>query len=554
MLKTVEFLRGNATLVVGPSGLVICDGFDISLTTADELHALLQTGGTAKSLFLRLIGLHAQRVELAARTNSAEVPEVIACVDEVDRVALMSLSGSSLVVVTENSTTTIDPADRSFVMERVIPGRLLRCDIGLMDDTGFRFHSFGGVLPVSACSVKFGPAVGSAEVALAPVVVAPLVGAPVVVAPVVVAPVVVAPVVVAPVVVAVEPDPEPEEDAGEQFDEPFDEYDPDPDSDDDLEFDSDEPDPGELDPDAIYDEEDDSLTVWPARSAAAPIAAPAPVALPASAPVAVSLGPAVISPTTAELLDSQHTYDSQHIYDEIPAPRVERADDAWQPPEWQPSSGPSVANSGQSPVAVTAQNAEPIVTWSPPGEPVAPIDEADLTLVEQGSPVVNKVSFIAPMATSEEVVGTFCANNHFTDSRRLRCLFCDAETQFDRVDTGQRPMLGRLRFDDGRIIELQRNVLIGRKPTAPEGVIADVIEIDDDRLLSRLHVEVRLIDWDVVVVDRQSANGTSIVHPDGRRVATRANVDAPLESGSTVHFGRHHFVFEGPVFEGPGSP
>jgi hypothetical protein len=79
-----------------------------------------------------------------------------------------------------------------------------------------------------------------------------------------------------------------------------------------------------------------------------------------------------------------------------------------------------------------------------------------------------------------------------------------------------RPPLGRLRVNDGTEAVLDRTVLIGRAPTA--------IRFSTDRLphlvrvtspqqdISRTHVEVRVEDWNVLVVDL-SANGTWLVRP-----------------------------------------
>jgi FHA domain len=493
----IEFSRGDATLIVEAGGLIYCEGFDLDsdayASIRRPLQSLLQPGVTAKQLFLRLITLQDQ----------IEGAKFIACVDEGDRVAVLTLSDVPFTITTDQSVATIDPSDRSFVMERVVAGQLMRCDIGLGGADAERymnlgFQSYGGCLPVGACSIQFAAHptnLGSVSSFRSPTSSifdeAPKHALPVTELPVAELPVV-------------------------------DEQDQ------------------ELD-------EEEMMTVWPTQGRAVSVApdAPAHAETLQSVPVVPVVAP-VIVPADAEIKPVEPV---EPVVDVQPESTINTytsnpsANEDWQPPVWQPNSEP--INSTVPAITLAPRAAEPIVTWSAPGEPVVAVNDDELTMMESG--VVtgsSRVTFNPPAIPTEGVVGTFCANNHFTDSRRLRCLFCDAETQFDRVDVGPRPKLGRLRFDDGRIIELQNNVLIGRKPTAPDGVVVDVVAFDDDRLLSRLHCEVRITDWDVVVVDRQSANGTSIVYPDGRRMATRANVDAPLELGSTVHFGRHTFVFE----------
>jgi hypothetical protein len=515
VLQQVEFSNGNATLVVGPAGLVLCNGFDLQPSIADLLQSMLQSDASAKGLFLRLIALHAE----------VDGAEVLACLDEGDRVAILSLSSTTCTVVTEDATTEIDPLDRSFVMERVISGRLVRFDVGVPDPAAIRFRSIGGVLPVGTCSVRFVDCEVAAQLSVV--------------------------------------DPNGTLDPFDTLDpiDPIESVDEPQEVVEETEHESDESDEADvhdavdyLDEDAIYDEEDDALTVWPAAGWKPPIdvsAAPSPERDLRTSP------DSELAQISAEL-----NREVVHIQ-EVPPPQLrtapaketivtpKSAQDSWQPPVWVPATSAaavSVDPNVVSPQAVVPLVSDPLISWSSAGERVAEVDDSELTVIESGSPVsTNRVSFTPLTPSSEEVLGTFCTNNHFTDSRRLRCLFCEAETQFDRIETGLRPKLGRLLFDNDQVVHLQHNVLIGRKPTAPEGVVADVVSIDDDRLLSRLHLEVRLIDWDIVVVDRQSANGTSIVHPDGRRVTTRPNVEVPLESGSTVHFGRHSFVFEGLV-------
>lgn len=48
---------------------------------------------------------------------------------------------------------------------------------------------------------------------------------------------------------------------------------------------------------------------------------------------------------------------------------------------------------------------------------------------------------------------------HATDRRRPVSLFCGAYTDLDRIETGTRPSLGSLQFDDGRSSQLTHNVV-----------------------------------------------------------------------------------------------
>ncbi len=173
----------------------------------------------------------------------------------------------------------------------------------------------------------------------------------------------------------------------------------------------------------------------------------------------------------------------------------------------------------------------------------------DMTMMAGDLDRIRKsfVDVVAPtgFAESDKVLGTYCARGHFTDSRVLVCIFCSSETDFARIESAPRPLLGSLVFDDGRTFELDRGVVVGRKPSTGESGMG-FVAFEDDRMLSRNHAEVRLVDWNVVAVDRQSVNGTTIEHADGRRMAARPNIETKLEDGSVVRFGSHYCTYRKP--------
>ena len=79
---------------------------------------------------------------------------------------------------------------------------------------------------------------------------------------------------------------------------------------------------------------------------------------------------------------------------------------------------------------------------------------------------------------------------------------------------GRRPPLGLLVLDIGSTFVLDDNYLLGRNPEVDQAVIRSrlrPIRLDDDSgTLSRVHAEIRLDGWDVLLIDRGSANGTYI--------------------------------------------
>jgi hypothetical protein len=146
--------------------------------------------------------------------------------------------------------------------------------------------------------------------------------------------------------------------------------------------------------------------------------------------------------------------------------------------------------------------------------------------------------------TGNDVLGAYCTNGHFTDSRKISCLFCPGEVEFGNYGSAPRPQLGVLHFDTGEVVDLTTTVSIGRKPVESIDESIHVVAFSDDGLLSRAHVDVMVIDWDVVVVDRQSANGTFITYPDGRTVSARPHFETTIDNGTVVSFGEHSFRFQ----------
>jgi len=140
------------------------------------------------------------------------------------------------------------------------------------------------------------------------------------------------------------------------------------------------------------------------------------------------------------------------------------------------------------------------------------------------------------------------AANPLTNSS---CRTCGLNLRRDGVTIGQapRPALGFLLFDDGLRHELMAPVIIGR--AAPSDYLsgdrlAQAITVaSPNKHVSKAHVEIRLIDWTVNVIDLDSANGTYVEGTDGRSPRRlRPNVVEQIASGDVVQFGDRSFTFE----------
>ncbi|WP_457966444.1 RDD family protein [Arthrobacter sp. D1-29] len=101
----------------------------------------------------------------------------------------------------------------------------------------------------------------------------------------------------------------------------------------------------------------------------------------------------------------------------------------------------------------------------------------------------------------------------------------------------------RIKLDDGRDFQLDRNVLVGRNPVGQTGEQqAQLLAIDDpSRSISKTHLHVLTDGAGIWVTDRNSTNGSAVTTADGLRTPLQPGVPAFVSPGSIVHFGDRSF-------------
>lgn len=111
-----------------------------------------------------------------------------------------------------------------------------------------------------------------------------------------------------------------------------------------------------------------------------------------------------------------------------------------------------------------------------------------------------------------------CPGGHDNPPTAVRCRVCDAEITDRSVHFVRRPLVARLRFSTGAVVDLDKGQLVGRKPTTDVGSGSEppglVTVPSPDGSISRVHVAVHVEGWDVLVEDQGSTNGTVVVLPD----------------------------------------
>jgi hypothetical protein len=191
-----------------------------------------------------------------------------------------------------------------------------------------------------------------------------------------------------------------------------------------------------------------------------------------------------------------------------------------------PISAAPAAEPSPVPVEWSDEHHDPDVTLPPP------ISEVLLADVHGGD----------TDGRSSLVDAKLCTNGHANPPTAATCGVCG---DFLAPGNGAvvhvpRPSLGRLQLDDGELIELDQELLIGRNPDRDEepsrARLRRVKALGDK--VSRSHLAVRFQGWDVLVDDLGSTNGTFVVaHPGGQVMPLEPGRAQMVEPGAVVYFG-----------------
>jgi hypothetical protein len=148
------------------------------------------------------------------------------------------------------------------------------------------------------------------------------------------------------------------------------------------------------------------------------------------------------------------------------------------------------------------------------------------------------------------VLGVLCKNDHFNDPDLRYCQVCGISMAQQTLikHEGPRPPLGVLLFDDGMTFRLDIDYLVGRDPALDPAIASGAARplrvIDPQNQVSRVHLRIALVGWQVQLVD-QSANGTYL-RPPGQDTPVRVGRGqaVPLKPGAQVYLGQRWFRYE----------
>lgn len=116
--------------------------------------------------------------------------------------------------------------------------------------------------------------------------------------------------------------------------------------------------------------------------------------------------------------------------------------------------------------------------------------------------------------TGPTVLARTCPQGHINPPTSSACRFCGAELS-GGPQPAARPSLGVMRLSTGAVYELDRNIVIGRQPSASRvagAALPRMVQVPSDSGdISRSHAEVRLEGWHVMLRDLFSTNGTVLI-------------------------------------------
>ena len=173
------------------------------------------------------------------------------------------------------------------------------------------------------------------------------------------------------------------------------------------------------------------------------------------------------------------------------------------------------------------------------------VEDQDAT-IDLGPGLVMFDSLHAERRTVEALVCTTCENPN--PPSVVRCRHCSAPLSSKGTEIRQvpQPVLGVIHLSGNREELLDADLLIGRNPgySPLERFQRAVVHAEEDRSVSRRHIELKLEQWRVVAINLSKSARTVLVSRNGRRTKLMPKIPQQLRSGDTVHYGGAWLRFE----------
>lgn len=152
----------------------------------------------------------------------------------------------------------------------------------------------------------------------------------------------------------------------------------------------------------------------------------------------------------------------------------------------------------------------------PETEPEPAMAEPDgETVFATGIAATHRVGSNPGASRGDLVLAALCNRQHPNPPDATACARCGAPVDTASPQLVKTPALAIIRASTGQSAELDGVVLVGRAPNAKssdhEASLMTVPSPSQD--ISRTHLRFAAIDWDIVVTDLHSTNGTVMIRP-----------------------------------------
>ncbi|WP_297742650.1 FHA domain-containing protein, partial [uncultured Tessaracoccus sp.] len=193
--------------------------------------------------------------------------------------------------------------------------------------------------------------------------------------------------------------------------------------------------------------------------------------------------------------------------EQVDEPEPEQPHVPWSPPPL-PVSASSVP---QSQVSPPGSRQAPVVV---PGE-FGEIDDETGTVFSTGLAATHKPP-VTQAAPDPQVMAVPCRNGHANPRGASSCRLCDEPVDSSNPRLIRRPVLAAVISNQGDGTDLVSGVIVGRSPDSARGpqgsYLMRVSSSGND--ISRNHILITPNEWNIVLTDLHSTNGT-LVHPPG---------------------------------------
>lgn len=132
------------------------------------------------------------------------------------------------------------------------------------------------------------------------------------------------------------------------------------------------------------------------------------------------------------------------------------------------------------------------------------------------------------------VLAVRCANGHNTNPMLPTCRACGGSIPEQTPQEIPRPVLGYIRMPNGDTITVDKGIVLGRAPQVTPGLDQHLVTVNTTSEISRMHAQIALDGWNLVIRDLNTTNGTFLTAPGQSTVQLRGGEDYLVEPGSEI--------------------